>query len=327
MTHTLHETARTFTAALADADIGQAATAAVALDDREATPETRLDAIADAIENGDDPEAAVLLAALGQTYERRQAREGIETGRATATLDGRDLATSEQQALTDHLDAAARAQLQRGEVLTTASMFTLGANASGDGRASVAESVRQLAETERERTARARRGTGLVRRQTLPARVEPVAASLAPDRIAADGVATLRVVVANLGDEPAENSRVRASGNSEIEPSRRPVPALAGGEQATVSVSVSPPAPGEYDLTATVNEAGTKRTTLVVLADTPVVRALETEPDGRLSTDAIQRAVAYWYDDDPVPGTGGRRLAIDDLYWLVTAWARDLPVV
>lgn len=327
----LTDAAESLTTALEEGDLPRAAEAAGALAETEAGPEDRLEAFASALQGSDDAEARVLLATLANAYRDRSADERVGRERATTALDTRDLATSAEQALSRHLETAAMTDLERGSVLSLAGSFLAADEPDRDRRDALAEATRDLAERETTFDERRREGEALSSAMDLPAAVDPVATDLRPDRVPSGEAATVAVEVANVGDEPASGVEVALEGDGiDVDPATRSVGTLAGSERTTVTFEAGAGRAGEYDLHVAVTAdglaGGSDEATLDVLEETPPLQAIDESGTGRLSTDELQRAIGLWHRDEPVPGTGGKRLGEDDLWWLIAAWANDLRI-
>lgn len=327
-----------FAAALSRGELPEAVEYAVRIEDAEAPPRELATQLRDALSNGDDGLAATLLGALKRRYEALDASESAAVARSTLARQQLTLNDGAVETLTKHAKAAGEAATARAGVFTTVAAFLQldESERTASRRSDATAAVSQLIEAERTRNERQEAAARVVESVTLPPSISVLSAGASDETFAVGQPVDLEVVVGNVGDGPATGVTLAVDAPDGLTLSRTSVTVgdLAAGERSTMTATMeaSRPEQFEYTVEAVSDDAGHDSDRVVVTVTetiTTFASALDTNENGLLDTDEIQRAVELYLEGEPVPYTdteGGETMTNEDLRRLIVKWAKDRPV-
>lgn len=320
---------RRYVRGLAEEDLPTATDAAVTLEDLSAPVGEVLTGLADAVESDRVLEARALRWRLRERYRRRRP---FERARFERTLLARRFDLADHPSMDRFRAADARIGPERSAFLTDALALFGGVSLSRERRRDLRNAAAQLAASEVTYHDLGASAMAAVEGADLPAAVSILAARPADDRVRVGEETALELVIGNVGDGESTGVTASVEGDLGIDDPTVEFGSLGGPgfDTATVRVDAATLA-DTYEFTVDLgsDQAGGDDTVVELTAtDAPlsVAAAYDEDGSGRLTTTEVQRAVADYNRDDPVPGFDEGPPTAEELRRLLVLWAHDQPV-
>lgn len=237
---------------------------------------TLLDAYETAVETDDFPRAAHTLERLTDRYDTGLPDEEARVMRSLLVRDvtGQGIETSEP--LQTYVAHATGVGFSRAGFLTSGSVYL--SDPAAVDQTQTLDATRTLREQETALDDAAAAIADEYDDVTLPAVMGLLTTDLPPAPYLKGDSETLTIVVENVGDSPAENVGVTVTQPSGlgVSPTSTTLGTLAGGERATVEVTVSYDTDGEYTLEIDLDAGTAGSDTATVYIDVSTKRELIT---------------------------------------------------
>lgn len=319
---------RRIESAIEDRDVGRAIDLRAELQETEPPIDELLAEFQAAIADGEYEEAETVRHALRERFAARRPTEKAAIQRATAARDAGELAGDDVRTVREHVAAGMELSSARASFLITSALFLSRPADAADG--DVIEKTTDLEERERDYENTARAAAPVVDAAAVPASIEVLESGIDQSSIAVDSPTTVRVRVANVGDEPAAGITVAADPSDalSVTPGERAIDEIDPDGTATLSFRVTGHETGEHRLgvTAEAETGGTSHTrlSLEVAADaasSPLLEAFS-DADGTVRFEDVVDAIAHFNEGDAAPGMD-EPVAFQDVLWVIERYNGD----
>ncbi|WP_135855337.1 COG1361 family protein [Halorussus salinus] len=317
---------RSYREALESEDLPRAVEAAVSMEETEAEPTALVEDFVAAVRNDELGLARTLLQQIGSAYERLETAEQAQIQRAITAVEEGSLSASKEQQLLKLTRTATQASLTRSAFLNQ-SIARIESEKLDE--TTVVDTAKQAKNVEQELST-AKDTTGGIADGISVSPTPTVLTNGGPETVARGESAALTVTVGNVGNDETDALSLEADAESglSVRDESVSIRPLSSDAREEVAVSVVGDTAGERTVTLDLKRGDSTvesvTQTITVLNEAKSVREAVVGGDRTVPNETeIQQSIAYWTEDEVIPGTGGKSITTEKLQEFITEWVES----